>query len=140
MPEYTAGRVRQEPSGWAVGFTGFAGAMMIMVGFFHATAGLAALFNQAIYAVTPNYIFTLNVTTWGWLHLILGIVVLLAGFVVFTGAVWARSIGVVMAIISAIANFAFLPYYPLWASLIIGVDVAVIWALTAHGRDIAMEE
>jgi hypothetical protein len=140
MSEYTAGQVRREPSGWAIGFTAFAGAMLLMIGFFHATAGLVALFNNHIYAVTPNYIFTLNTTTWGWLHLILGIVVLIAGFGVFSGAVWARTIGVIVAVISAIANFAFLPYYPLWATLIIAVDVAVIWALTAHGRDIAMEE
>jgi hypothetical protein len=137
MPDYA---VRHEPSGWAIGFSAFAGAMMLMIGFFHAVAGLAALFNNKVYAVTPNYIFTLNITTWGWLHLILGIVVLLAGFGVFTGAVWARTVGVIIAVISAIANFAFLPYYPLWAMAIIAVDVAVIWALTTHGRDIALED
>lgn len=140
MPEYSAGGVRREPSGWAIGFSAFAGSMMLMIGFFHVTAGLAALFRNEIYAVTPNYIFNFDVTTWGWVHLLVGIVVLLAGFGVFTGAVWARTVGVVIAVLSAIANFAFLPYYPLWATLIIAVDVAVIWALTAHGRDIAVEE
>ena len=140
MPEYAAGQVRREPSGWAIGFAAFAGTMMIMIGFFHATAGLVALFNNQIYAVTPNYIFTLNTATWGWAHLLIGIVVLLAGFGVFTGAVWARTVGVIVATISAIANFAFLPYYPLWATLIIATDIAVIWALTTHGRDIALEE
>ena len=139
MSEYAAGQVRREPSGWAIGFAAFAGAMMIMIGFFEAIAGLVALFNNHIYAVTPNYIFTFNVATWGWVHLLIGIVVLLAGFGVFSGAVWARTIGVIVAAVAAIANFAFLPYYPLWSILIIAVSIAVIWALTTHGRDISME-
>lgn len=139
MSGYTAGAVQREPSGWAIGFTAFAGATMLMIGFFHITAGLAALFRNEVFAVTQNYIFNFDLTTWGWIHLLVGIIVLVAGFGVFSGAVWARTIGVIMAIISAIANFAFLPYYPLWSALMIAVDVAVIWALTTHGRDIAMD-
>jgi hypothetical protein len=140
MPEYAAGGVRREPSGWAIGFTAFAGSVMLMVGVFHALIGLAALFNSRLLAVTPNYVFAFNTTTWGWAHLLLGIIVAAAGFGVFSGAVWARTVGVIMAILSAVANFAFLPYYPVWAVTIIAVDIAVIWALTTHGRDIAIED
>jgi uncharacterized membrane protein (DUF106 family) len=72
---------------------------------------------------------------WRWIHLILGIVVLLAGFSLFSGAVWARTVGVIMAVISALVGFAWLPYYPIWGIIFIAIAVAVIWALTAHGRD-----
>ena len=68
---------------------------------------------------------------------ILGIIILVAGFFLFTGATWARVIGVILAILAGLAAFAWLPYYPFFAILFIVVSIAVIWALTVHGRDIA---
>ncbi len=123
-------------SGWAVGFTFFAGFMMILVGIFDMIQGLAAVFKKDFYAVTPNYVFHFNVSTWGWIHMLLGLIILLAGLGVFTGAVWARTVGVIMAVIVAIANFAFIPIYPVFSIVIIAVCIFVIWALTAHGRDV----
>jgi hypothetical protein len=126
----------KQPSGAAVGWTMFAAFMMILIGSFHAIAGLAGILENEFYAVTPNYVFEFDATTWGWIHLIGGIIVLLAGFGLFSGAVWARTVGVIVATISAIVAFAWIPWYPLFSIAIIAVDVAVIWALTAHGRDI----
>jgi hypothetical protein len=126
----------RQPSGAAVGWTMFAAFMMILIGSFHAIAGLAGILENEFYAVTPNYVFEFDATTWGWIHLIGGIIVLLAGFGLFSGAVWARTVGVIVATISAIVAFAWIPWYPLFSIAIIAVDVAVIWALTAHGRDI----
>jgi hypothetical protein len=126
----------QEPSGWAIGWTAFAAIMMIMMGFFHGLAGLVAVLEDELYAVTPEYVLQLDVTTWGWVHLVLGAIVLIAGIFLFTGSVFARTIGVIVAAVSAIANFAWLPYYPIWALVIITSAAFVIWALTAHGRDI----
>lgn len=123
-------------SGTAVGFTIFASVMLMLIGVFHAIAGLAGIFENEFYAVTPNYILEFDVSTWGWIHLIWGIIVLLAGFGLWSGAVWARTVGVTVAGISALANFAFIPYQPVWSLLIIALDVMVIWALTVHGRDI----
>ena len=125
------------PSGWAVGWTAFAGFMMIMIGSFHAIAGIAGIAKDDVYAVTTNYVFKFDATTWGWIHLIAGIIVVLAGIGVFSGNVLARTVGVLLAIGSAIANFAWLPYQPVWSVAMIAVDIAIIWALTAHGRDIA---
>ncbi len=116
----------------------FAAFMMILVGSFHAIAGLIGILEDSYYLVTPNYIFQFDATTWGWIHLLGGIVVLLAGFGLFSGAVWARTVGVIVATVSAIASFAWLPAYPVWGICVIAIDVAVIWALTAHGRDITM--
>jgi hypothetical protein len=126
-------------SGMAVGFTIFAAVMLMMIGIFHFIAGLVAIFENEFFAVSPNYVFEFDVTAWGWIHLIGGIVVMFAGFSLFNGAVWARSIGVLVAAISGVANFMWLPYYPVWSSLMIAVDVIVIWALTVHGRDIAAD-
>lgn len=123
-------------SGTAVGFTVFAATMMIMIGVFQAIAGIVALVNDEFYVVTQEWVFQFDITTWGWVHLILGVVIALAGMALFSGAVWARTLGVIIATISAIANFAFLPWYPIWAIVMITVDVFVIWALTVHGRDI----
>jgi hypothetical protein len=125
----------QQGSAWAFGWAIFAAFMMILIGSFHAISGLAGIIEDQFYAVTPNYVFEFDATAWGWIHLIMGIVVVLAGFGLFSGAVWARTVGVILAVLSAIANFAFIPVYPVWSIAIIAVDVAVIWALTAHGRD-----
>jgi hypothetical protein len=127
----------QQRSGAAVGFAMFAGLMLIMIGSFHIIGGLGGIFSDTVYAVTPKWVLQFDTTTWGWIHLLAGIVVLLAGFGVFSGAVWARTVGVIVATVSAIANFAFMPYQPFWSIAIIILDVFVIWALTVHGRDIA---
>jgi hypothetical protein len=124
------------PSGLATGFIVFAGVMMIVAGGFQTLAGLVALFEDEFYVRTPNYLLEFDATTWGWIHLLLGLLVLFAGLAVLKGQVWGRTIGVILAVLSLFANFAFIPYYPFWSMLIIAVDIFVIWALTAHGRDI----
>ena len=129
---------QREPSGWAIGWTTFAAFMLIMIGTFHAIAGLAAVVDDTFYALGQEYVFKFDTTTWGWVHLIGGVIAVLAGFALFSGAVWARTVGVIVALISAIANFAWLPYSPVAAIVIIAIDIAVIWALTARGRDITM--
>ena len=126
---------RSETSGWAVGFTVFAAVMMLMVGAWQALAGLIAIFENEFYVTTRNYIFELDATTWGWIHLVLGLLVAFAGWGVLSGQTWARIVGITLAALSATANFLFIPYYPFWSILIIAVDILVIWALTAHGRE-----
>ena len=110
--------------------------MMIMIGVFEAIQGLVALFNDEFYVVGQEWVFEFDITTWGWIHLIAGIVVAVAGFFVFQGAVWARAVGIAAAVITAVLNFMWLPYYPIWSLLIIALSVFVIWALAAHGRDV----
>ena len=90
-----------QPSGWAVGWTAFAGITMIMMGIWWAISGLVAIFDDEFYVVGPRYIFELDVSTWGWVHLTIGAVVLIAGFFLFKGAVWARTVGVIIAVLSS---------------------------------------
>jgi len=120
----------------AVGTSVFAGTFMVLIGILHAIQGVVALVNDTFYVVGEKWTFSFDVTTWGWIHLLLGILVAFAGFFVFRGAVWARTIGVLLAAFSAIVNFTWLPYYPVWALVVIALDVLVIWALTIHGRDV----
>ena len=127
---------QREVSGWAVGWTWFAAVMMWIIGAWHAIAGLVGIINDEFYVATPEYIFQFDVTTWGWIHLIAGIVVFIAGIYLLSGQVWARTIGVIVAIVSILANFAWLPWYPFWSILMIAAGGFVIWALTVHGRDI----
>ena len=129
----SAGRPDQTTSGWATGFILFAGLMMIMVGIWQALQGLIAIFENEFYVATRNYLFQFDATTWGWTHLILGLVVAFAGWGLLSGRTWARTVAIILALLSAIANFAFIPYYPFWSLLIITLDIFVIWAVAAHG-------
>ena len=135
MSEYQSQPPREPVSGWATAGIAFAAVLMMVVGIFEAIAGLAAIFENEFFVVTPNYVFDADVTAWGWIHLILGIVVALAGFALFYGAAWARVTGIVLAALVAIANFFFIPYYPFWSILIIALAVWVIWSLTRPLED-----
>jgi hypothetical protein len=130
---YRSARRAEEPSGAAVGFILFAAIMMIMVGIFQAIQGLVGIFENEFYVPTRNYIFQLDATSWGWTHLILGLLVAFAGWGLFSGRTWARTVAIFLAVLSAISNFLFIPYYPFWSLLIITLDVFVIWAVAAHG-------
>jgi hypothetical protein len=125
----------QEPSGTAVGFILFAAIMMIMVGVFQALQGIIAIFENEFYVATRNYTFQFDATTWGWIHLLLGLLVAFAGWGLLSGKTWARTVAITLAALSATANFLFIPYYPFWALLLITLDIFVIWAITAHGGD-----
>jgi hypothetical protein len=129
MTDYATTRPRERSASAAAGYV-FAAVIMIMVGCFQAIVGLAALFEDEFFVVTPNYVFDVDTTTWGWIHLLLGLLVAFAGYALFAAKTWARVVGVTLAVLSAIASFFFLPYYPFWSILILALDVWVIWALT----------
>jgi hypothetical protein len=129
------GQAVPEPTGW-VGWIFFAGVIMILGGTFQAIAGLVAIFNSTYFLVpSTGLVVSVIYTGWGWTHLIVGILVVLAGFGVLTGQAWARLVGVVLAGISAIVNLGFLAAYPVWATIVIALDVIVIYALCVPGRE-----
>jgi hypothetical protein len=124
-----------EPTGW-VGMVVFGAMMMIMVGAFQAIAGLTALFNSDFYVVTEsNLLINVDYTAWGWVHLTLGVLALAAAFGLLAGQMWARVVGIALALVSAIVNLAFISAYPLWSIMVITLDVLVIYAIAAHGRE-----
>ncbi|MQS11047.1 hypothetical protein F7Q99_01800 [Streptomyces kaniharaensis] len=125
------GRTTQVPEHrpFVTGWTIFAAVMLISGGIMAIFQGVAAITKDSLIVVTRHYVYSMNTEGWGWIHLILGIVVVLAGMALFTGAVWARVVGVVVAGLEMIANFLWLPYYPFWAVVLIAIDAFVIWAL-----------
>ena len=129
---------RAEPSGWVVGFASFAAFMLILVGAFQFFEGLAAVIKDQFYVVGDEYAYKIDVTAYGWIHMLLGVIVFAAGVGVLAGKTWARIVGIAVAVISAISQFFYIPYYPIWAVLIIALDVACIWALTVYGREEAV--
>jgi hypothetical protein len=121
---------RREGSGWAAGGVIFAGSMMILIGFFQMIAGFVAIIDDEFFVVRPNYTFELDVSGWGWIHLAIGILLILLALGVLTGRTFARWVAVGLVGLSALANFFFIPYYPVWSIVVIAIDVFVIWALT----------
>jgi len=133
-------QVAPEPGGWARGLIYFASAVLVIVGVFHALAGLTALLDDSFYQVPRAYAFEASVTTWGWVHLIGGFAFVTAGFFLLTGNLLARIIAVFAAMVSAVASFWSIPYYPVWNILILALDIAVIWAVVAHGHQLKPAE
>lgn len=126
----------QETTGWG-GMVISGATMLIMLGTFQAIAGLVAIFDSGYYLVGKGgLVVEIDYTAWGWLHLIVGVLAFAAGFGLFAGATWARLVGIAIALVSAVANFAFIPAYPIWSIAIITVDVLVIYAIAAHGREV----
>ena len=110
--------------------------VMITLGLFHVIDGLVAIFEKGYYLVTSSHLVVhINYAVWGWVHLAIGVVFLLAGFGVLTGLIWARVIGIALAVVSAIVNLAFLAAYPVWGVILIALDIVVIYALAMHGRE-----
>lgn len=120
--------------GSQAGSLSFAATLLVIAGLFHATQGLVALLNDEFYVKTANYVFQFDLTTWGWVHMLLGLLVLAAGAGLFAGATWARTLAVIAASVSLVGNFAWLPHYPLWGLALMGIDVFIIWAAIVHGR------
>lgn len=135
LPRQRGSTAAPAPTGW-VGWLFFAGIMMILDGIVQAIAGLVAIFNADYFLVlSTELVVSVNYTAWGWVHLIAGILIVLAGFGVLTGQTWARIVGVVLAGISAILNIGFLAAYPVWSVIMIALNVLVIYALCVHGRE-----
>jgi hypothetical protein len=120
-------------SGWAIGAMTFAGTLMIITGIFQMIAGLVAIFDDEFYLVTANYTFDLDASAWGWVHLIIGILVVFTGSSLLARRLWAGVATIMLASLSAIVNFFFIPYYPFWSLLVIALDIWVIWAVTRPG-------
>ena len=121
---------------WAAGWTGFAGFTMIMLGCWWLIAGFAALFGDGeLFVARGDWTFKMNAPTWGVIHMLLGVAMVGAGVGVFQGATWARAVGIIVAVIAGVLAFAWMPWFPVWAMMLIAVSVVVIWALTVYGHD-----
>jgi hypothetical protein len=120
-----------------VGWIVFASMMMLLVGTFQLFAGFVALFNSDYYLVRERKLLVdMDFTAWGWTHLVIGAVAVVAGIALLAGQLWARVVGIAMALVSSLVNLAFLSAYPVWSIVVIYVDVLVIYAIAVHGREL----
>ena len=126
-------RLDEPESAWAWGGIVFAACIMILIGIYQILAGLVAIIDDDFYVVTRNYTFDLDTTAWGWIHLLLGILLVLVGYFLFAGATWAGVTAIVLAVLAAIENFFFIPHYPFWSIIVIALCILVIWSLTRPG-------
>ena len=121
---------------WATGVAIFAAALLLTAGLFQIVQGFVAIVDDEFFVRTAKYTFVFDTAAWGWIHLILGIVLALTGFFLFTGAAWARIVGIAVAVLAMLANFLWLPHYPFWAIVLIALDVLVIWALSTYDPEL----
>jgi hypothetical protein len=136
-PDRTQGVPPTMMSGW-VGWIAFAGVIMVLLGVFHVLQGLVALFEDGYFQVEKSGLAVqVDYTVWGWVHIVGGVVITAAGLAVFAGKLWARIVGVLVAMASAIVNVGFLAASPAWSLTMLAMNLLIIWALTAHGREIA---
>ncbi|MGW2563341.1 DUF7144 family membrane protein [Streptomyces sp. NPDC001514] len=119
-------------SGWAEGGTLFAGILLIIVGVISIFEGIAGIVEDDVYVRVGRYIYSWDLTAWGWVHLILGIVAVIAGWGVLKDMEWGRIAGITLASLNIIVQFLFLPYSPVWAIFSMAVSVFVIWALATY--------
>ncbi|TNC29135.1 DUF7144 family membrane protein [Amycolatopsis alkalitolerans] len=127
-------------TGWT-GWVAFGGIMLVLLGLFHAVEGLVSVFDDGYYLVgSSGLVVNVDYTVWGWVHLALGVLTVIVGIGLLTGNTAARVGGVILAGISAIVNLGFVAAYPVWSILVIALDVIVIYAIVAHGREMTLPE
>jgi hypothetical protein len=122
-------------SAWVGGVVIAAAVMLMIAGCFDILRGIMGIAEDNVFVTTPNYVFEFDLTTWGWIHLILGVIAVAVGFGLFSAALWARIAGVALSGLLIIANFLSMPYYPVWSVVAIAFYALVIWALCAVRRD-----
>ncbi len=126
---------RNEPTTW-VGWVFFGAAMMLIIGMMHVIAGLVGVYNSDFYVATSNALIAFDFTTWGWIHLVAGVLLLATGIGVLSGAAWARVSGVILTSIAVLINVSFLSVTPVWSLVGIVLGCLVVYALAMHGREI----
>ncbi|WP_369181930.1 DUF7144 family membrane protein [Streptomyces mutabilis] len=127
-----APRSADRSSGWVTGGVVFAGVLLLLNGALAVLQGIAAIAEDDVYARVGSYVYELNLTGWGIIHVILGALVLATGYGLLKDMAWARFAGILLASLSLIAQFLFLPYSPVWSVIMMAIDVFVIWALASR--------
>ncbi|SHM32517.1 DUF7144 family membrane protein [Actinacidiphila paucisporea] len=122
-------------SAWAAGGTVFAGVLLLVAGIMAILEGIVGIAKDSVYVVTRgDYVYKFNVTSWGWIHLVLGVIAVLVGLGLLRGSAWSRFAGIAIASLALLANFMFLPYQPAWSLIMIGIYVFIIWSLATYHR------
>ena len=125
-PRYESSSTRGR---FAFGVTSFAGVLLTIASIFEILQGIAALAKDSIFVQGADYVYEFDVTAWGWIHLVVGVIGVVTGVGILAGQRWARYLGIIVAFLGAIAGFAAMPYYPLWNIVVVAFWGLTIWAL-----------
>ena len=117
---------------WSTGVILFTAVFMFVGGSFQAIQGLAAILDDEFFIALDNYAYDIDVTTWGWVHLICGSVVAVTGLTLLTGSITARLVAMFIVVVSAMINFVYIPYQPVWSIVLLAIDGVILWALIAY--------
>ncbi|MBF6352148.1 MULTISPECIES: DUF7144 family membrane protein [Nocardia] len=130
-PQYTTDTTGRGPlrQGFAAGAAIGASILLLTVGVLSVLEGIAAVARDELFVVGVDYIYEFDITTWGWIHIVLGAILIVAALGLMTGTTWGRVLAIVVAALSILANFLWLPYYPWWSTLVIALNIVVIWAI-----------
>ncbi len=128
MAVSTTTRTGASSSSWTL----FAGVLILIAGVMHLLTGIAAIAQRDVFVIDSDEIFRINLTAWGWIHVVIAALIIIAGIGIVTGKAWGYLTGIALAAVSVLANFIFAPMYPFWSLVIIAVDILVIWALAAR--------
>lgn len=134
----TSSDIDSRVTGW-VGWVYFAAFMMCIIGVFQIILGLTALLNDNFYTAANGMLLVADFTTWGWVHLLFGLVVLMAGTALFSGKLWAQVVAILLAGFNMVVQFSFIGAYPIWSLIMIAIDIFVIYALTVHGDEVRVD-
>jgi hypothetical protein len=136
----TTAHHRVAPTGWTVWIV-FAGVILIINGVFSGLQGLIALIGpDTYYLLTPGSLFLFDAQGWDWWNLVIGVLLILTAVALFSGATWARAVGVVLAGLSAVVQLMLIPAQPWWSVIVIAIDVLIIYAVIAHGSELRTAE
>lgn len=123
-----------QSTGW-VGVIVFGATLMVMLAIFNIIQGLLAIGESDVFVRSGGDVVIWDVSTWGWIHLVLGVLLAVTGVLLFKGTVWAIVVALVLVVLNASAQMLFLPVYPFWSLIVIAVDMLLLWALTFHGSE-----
>ncbi|MEV6324652.1 hypothetical protein AB0M45_26210 [Nocardia sp. NPDC051787] len=140
MTHMTAPEQHPVRRGIAAGTSIAAAILLLTVGVLSVFEGISAVAEDQLYIVGTDYVYKFDTTAWGWIHIVLGILLIIAALGLMTGATWARVTAICLAALSIIANFMWLPYYPAWSILVIALNIVVIWAIATWRPDTAGAE
>ncbi|MFF3325103.1 hypothetical protein [Streptomyces sp. NPDC002889] len=136
----TAPRRSDKAESAAGGLVTFSAVMLFIAGVLDLFRGIMAIAQDDIYVRTPNYVFKFDLTSWGWIQLILGVLAILVSIGLFARATWARMTAVALAGLLIIENFLTIPYYPLWSIVLIALYSFIIWSLLTVNPESFPEE
>ena len=118
-----------------VGWAYFAATLLLIVGGMQIITGLVGIFDTDFYISTSVGVIAFNYTTWGWIHLVLGVLALATGLGVLAGKTWARVVAIIITAFVMLGNITFITAYPLWSIISLIMGGFIIYALTLHGDE-----